>query len=125
MATLAKPRAARKPLTPATGSCRWAVQPGIGHFARPGCLVITSLRSDGKSVTEAYIVTENLDGVCLVGYRLEKPDGTVYDLPADLSGCDCPDAVYRRSQAKEPELRACKHVRGLRKALADLDSESF
>jgi hypothetical protein len=55
---------------------------------------------------------------CLAGYvelvkacgeKDEEPE--VYHLPADLSGCDCPDATYRRIQ--------CKHlgaVKALRRA---------
>jgi uncharacterized Zn finger protein len=39
----------------------------------------------------------------------------MYDLPADLSGCDCPDATYH------PERPGgCKHGAALRAALATL-----
>jgi hypothetical protein len=112
----------RRPLQPATGSCRWVVQPGSGPCPHPGVLVITSKRARGETVSDTYAVTENRDGGKLLGYRLTKPDGTVYDLPADLSACDCPDYTINRAHAQTPELRACKHCKALRKALAELES---
>jgi hypothetical protein len=50
--------------------------------------------------------------VLSTGYRLFAYDGrrqtsTCYDLPTDLSACDCPDATYRA----KPE--GCKHRRAL------------
>ena len=60
-----------------------------------------------------YFVTvhRDRDGRAL-GYRLERRDGTAYDI--DATGpdwqCDCPDATYRQ--------RECKHARALRAALA-------
>jgi hypothetical protein len=121
MSTVASPHPVRKPrerrpLAPVTGTCRWLVQPGAGPCPHPGCLSITCRRpSDGSEVTETYLVAENRDGVALAGYRLTKPDGTAYDLPADFSACDCPDAVYA---AERPG--GCKHRKALAKALADL-----
>jgi hypothetical protein len=35
----------------------------------------------------------------LLGYQLTKQDGTVYDLAADLSTCDCPDFTANRTDA--------------------------
>jgi hypothetical protein len=106
---------------PASGSCRRVVQPGIGCCPHPGCLVITARRSGGASVSEAYTLTENRQDGRLLGYRLRKADGTVYDLPADLSSCDCPDFTVNRAHAPTAELRLCKHCRGLRQALAALE----
>jgi len=105
-------------LQPATGSVRWAAQPTARH---PGCLVITANRSKGETVTETYLVHANRDGGQLVGYRLQKKCGKVYDLPATLDSCDCPDFVHGRAHATTPELRACKHCRALRQALAALE----
>jgi hypothetical protein len=46
-----------------------------------------------------------------------KTDGTAYDLPADLSGCDCPDATYH------PERPGgCRHQRALAAGLKALAS---
>jgi hypothetical protein len=108
-----KTRAATKP---ATGSWRWAVQPGIGKNAHPGVLVITTADPrTGKPVSTAYTVTENVDGLCLAGWRLVKQDGTVYDLPADFSSCDCPDQTYHPERPL-----GCKHMRALPAALQAL-----
>ena len=99
---------------------RVTVQPGTAPVPHPGVLVITSNRAKGETVTEAYAVTENRDGGKLLGWRLTKADGTVYDLPADLSSCDCPDYVHNRAYAQTAELRACKHCKALKKALAEI-----
>jgi hypothetical protein len=47
------------------------------------------------------------------GFRLTKfGTGEVYDLPRDLSSCDCPDHTFR------PERPGgCKHMQALRQAL--------
>jgi hypothetical protein len=42
------------------------------------------------------------------GYRLTKDDGTVYDIPSDLSGCDCRGSE-RWAPTRGPLV--CKHVR--------------
>ena len=45
-------------------------------------------------------------------FRLEKPDGTVYDVrptPGQVA-CDCPDFLYRRDGL---DPKGCKHVRAL------------
>lgn len=46
------------------------------------------------------------------GYRLVKDDGSLYDLPADLGSCDCPDGTYRSERP-----HGCKHAVALREAL--------
>jgi hypothetical protein len=45
-------------------------------------------------------------------YRLNKPDGTLYDVAQTRFGpqCDCPDFVYRRD-GLDPS--GCKHVQAL------------
>jgi hypothetical protein len=51
-----------------------------------------------------YYMTRTGAGYRLTGYDSRKGKTTVYDLPADLSGCDCPDATWR------PEREGgCKH----------------
>jgi hypothetical protein len=107
----------RKPKTllPVQGSARWVILPGIAHTLHPGVLEIKATRQDGKVVVEVYGVVENRDGAILAGYRLRKLDGTVYDLPADCSACDCPDATQN-----EGRPGGCKHRKDLAAALAVL-----
>jgi hypothetical protein len=52
----------------------------------------------------------------LDGYRLLKADGTMYDLPRDLSGCDCPAHTFRPEQP-------CKHMLAIKAAFARLADE--
>jgi hypothetical protein len=47
------------------------------------------------------------------GYQILKADGTVYDVSADLSTCDCPDGTYR---IREGGCRHCVAIRQLRDA---------
>jgi hypothetical protein len=114
MHSLTRPAPRVKPATvPATGTLRWALQPTDTH---PGCLVITSLdRRTGKPVSTAYLVSSVLDNGRLIGWTLKKTDGTAYDLPADLSSCDCPDACFR------PERPGgCRHMKALAAGLKAL-----
>ncbi len=45
-------------------------------------------------------------------FRLNKPDGTLYDVAQTRFGvqCDCPDFVYRRDGL---DPNGCKHVKSL------------
>jgi hypothetical protein len=98
---------------PATGSVRWAVQPTDTH---PGCLVITSADARGKVTVSASLVYVVVEYGRVLGYQLRKADGTIYDLAADLSSCDCPDATFH------PERPGgCKHQKALKAALAALE----
>jgi hypothetical protein len=115
------PRVKSGRLAPATrtvhGGCRWAVQPGTGPALHPGVLVITSTDARGQQNVGTFVVSEHRDGGLLTGYRLEKPDGTAYDLPADLSSCDCPDHCFH------PERPGgCRHMRALAAALKALEN---
>jgi hypothetical protein len=85
---------------PVSGTCKWVLP--IGETGT-GVLAI-----NGTDYT--VTVLRNQDRV--TGYRLQKLDGTVYDIDAGREqwGCDCPDATYRERQ--------CKHVKALRAALA-------
>ena len=107
MATVTDPRNPLKtrPATrPAAGLCRWLAKPSAEHAG--GVLSINGT---------AYDVLPLLDGDSLAGYRLLKADSTMYDLPADLSSCDCPDHCYH------PERPGgCKHMAALKVALAAL-----
>jgi hypothetical protein len=89
----------RKPLPPAHGACRWICQMTDAHA---GVLTINGTVYTVQALRE--------------GYRLQKQDGTVYDLPLTLDSCDCPDSCYRH----ERSAGTCKHANGLRAALAAL-----
>lgn len=108
-------RRTRKPLTPATGSCRWAIQPSLTGTA--GILVIKTTRANGVEVEDAYSVEENKDRGQLLGYRLVKPDGVMYDLTATLTECSCPDFTCNRPHATTLETRLCKHCKAVKAAL--------
>jgi hypothetical protein len=60
---------------------------------------------------KAYYLVRRETGFRLVGWDARHQAATNYDLPADLSSCDCPDAAYRGERPG-----GCKH----RKALAVL-----
>ena len=88
-----------------TGVCRW-VWPL--NYRDTGVLAINEV--------EYFVTTlRNADGQ-VQGYRLEKRDGTAYDV--DTTGpdwrCDCPDSTYRQ--------RGCKHTKALWVALVQSDS---
>ena len=104
-------RRKEKPPQPVHGSCRWLLQP---QGQRPGMLAIGEL---------VYLFEVLRDAGRPYGFRLSREqdaDGPAaeYQLPTDLGGCDCPDAVYR---AHRPG--GCKHRRALAVALAALGTE--
>jgi hypothetical protein len=110
MATVSDPRNPNKGRTatrPAAGMCRWLTKPNADHAG--GVLEINGT---------AYELLPLYDGEMLVGYRLLKADGAMYDVEtAGPHGwtCDCPDATFH------PERPGgCKHVSALRAALAAL-----
>jgi hypothetical protein len=72
------------------------LRPLGGSDPRRGCLEINN------GIYE-LLVLDN-------GYQLVKPNGTAYDVDAEFHTCSCPDFGWRG--------RPCKHIRGLRKALA-------
>ena len=63
---------------------------------------------------EPYGIIALVERGTLLGYQLVKADGTTYELPADLSECNCADSVYRERPG------GCKHRRALCDALAEL-----
>jgi hypothetical protein len=97
----------RKATRPVSGKCRWLSKPNAKHEG--GVLEINGT---------PYEVLPLYDDERLVGYRLLKGDGTMYDVgTAETHGwtCDCPDATYH------PERPGgCKHCSALRAALAAL-----
>ena len=63
---------------------------------------------NGKTYLLAYNATLPEAGEPVVhGYRLTSTeDYKVYDLPADLADCSCPDWFFRRNRPDHPH---CKH----------------
>ena len=104
MATMTRSRTSVKPTRPASGLCRWQTLPNARHEG--GVLQINGT---------AYEVLPLYDGEALVGYRLLKADGTMYDVgttgPHGWT-CDCPDATFRPDRPG-----GCKHQSALRAAL--------
>src|SRR4051794_34518234 len=107
MATVTDPRnphKTHKATRPAAGTCRWLAEPNAHHEG--GVLEINGT---------PYDLLPLYDGEERVGYRLLKADGAMYDVPADLTGCDCPDATFH------PERPGgCKHRASLKAALTAL-----
>jgi len=104
MATVSDPRnpiKARPETRPAAGVCRWLTRPNARHEG--GVLQVNGTR---------YEVLPFYDGEALVGHRLLKADGTMYDVDVVTWRCDCPDATFH------PERPGgCKHVQALKAAL--------
>ncbi|MCI0462121.1 MAG: hypothetical protein L0Z62_34650 [Gemmataceae bacterium] len=95
-----KPSRARapRPLAPASGTVR---------LLRPvGTVNDTTgeIRIDAK---DYYLQVEEAS-YRLVGYDQQHQAPTAYDLPLDLSTCDCADATYRSERPG-----GCKHRRAL------------
>jgi hypothetical protein len=98
----------RKPLEAVHGVCNWILQPA---GRRPGILSINDI---------AYLVEVLRHEGQPYGFRLSRQDARKgaeheYQLPVDLTDCDCPDAVYN---AERPG--GCKHRQALAVAIAAL-----
>src|SRR5262249_56001006 len=75
----------RKALQPVRGSCQWLSEPNRLH--QGGVLEINGT---------AYTVEPVLDDEDrLVGHRLSKADGAMYDIDRATGRADCPDATFR------------------------------
>jgi hypothetical protein len=109
MATVPDPRNPSKtrPATrPAAGTCRWLTRPNARHEG--GVLVINGT---------TYELLPLFDNESLVGYRLLKAGtATMYDLPADLASCDCPDRCFHPERPS-----GCKHMVTLKAAFLALE----
>jgi hypothetical protein len=105
-----------RPLQPATGSFRWISDPAsLALRFRCGASAALAIGPDGGEEV-GYVLTPHLsESGELLGWRLERADnGKCYDLPADLSACDCKDSLYRDRPG------GCKHRKALRAALASV-----
>ena len=91
-----KPR--QRQLKPATGAVRMLRPLGAVNDSTGEVLI------SGKT----YYLSWHATGFRLTGWDEKEQQVTVYDLPIDLSGCDCPDATYN---AERPG--GCKHRKAL------------
>lgn len=108
--TRAPPRQ-RKPLEPVQVKAYF-----VGGASRQEVIdgsAVLSITDLGTGEEQAYWCEALYDGGRCVGFRLHKFGGEeVYDLPRDLSGCDCGDRTHR------PERPGgCRHMAALQQAL--------
>jgi hypothetical protein len=102
----------RKPPLPVSVAAHF-----VGGATRQDLLdgaAVLSITDQATGDEAAYWCETSFEGDRLLGLRLRKFGGEepAYDLPADLSSCDCPDRTYR---AERPG--GCRHMAALRQAL--------
>jgi hypothetical protein len=85
MANVATKTRNRKPLVPVSGTA---------NVLRP-VGAVNDTTGEVSINGRPYYLTVHATGYRLTGFDAKKARSTVYDLPADLSSCDCPDATYR------------------------------
>jgi hypothetical protein len=119
MSSLPATRPPAKPLEPVAVTGRILTGLGQGlHDLFHGCAIL-EIEGDGK--LDSYWVTLNVspDGH-IAGVRVQRfATGQRYDLPADLSSCDCPDQLYRSERPG-----GCKHMVALRQALVNVAKDN-
>src|SRR5262245_60299732 len=111
-ATTPAPARQRKPLRPVHGTCRWLRKPvwpcELIPEGQPGVLLINGTAYGVMPVAELPATGEPVTR----GFRLTKPDGTVYDVGLNWThaglSCDCPDALSRPARPG-----GCKHAAAL------------
>jgi hypothetical protein len=99
----------RKPLQSVCVVGRW-----VGGCTPHDLLVGAAILEieDAKELT-SYWCELHVNAGLVTGYRLRKfVTGEKYDLPRDLSSCDCPDGIYRAGRPG-----GCRHAAALRQAL--------
>lgn len=101
----------RKPLAPVSVRAYF-----VGGATRQDVLdgsAVLSVTDLATGQEQAYWARALYDGERCTGFRLAKlGTGEQYDLPRDLSGCDCGDRTHR------PERPGgCRHMAALRQAL--------
>jgi len=109
-------RATKRPLPPATGTCRWMsyIDPSSGNR----WLHIAATTPSGRLVKEDYEV-ELLKGAIRL-HKLDEDFNVVTYTVSTTWGndnwtCDCPDATNRPER-----LHNCKHVRALKSAMSQM-----
>ncbi len=110
----------RKPLLPVQVEGRF-VGGATAQDLIDGAAVLAIVHGDHTDRDEmAYWCQAILDAGRLVAFRLSKfVTGEQYDLPADLSGCDCPDGIYRSERPG-----GCRHQAALRQALPTVQPDA-
>jgi hypothetical protein len=74
---------------------------------------VLAINDDTTGLEQAYWCEAVFNGPVLTAFRLRKFGGyEQYDLPADLTACDCADGVYRWNRPG-----GCRHQQALRQAL--------
>jgi hypothetical protein len=100
-----------KPPTATHGTCRWLSQPSSNRCQ--GILLLGAV---------PYLFEPLLFQGRIYGFRLSRQTDagppSEYQLPVDLSACDCADAVFR-----EGRPGGCKHRRALAMALGVLGTD--
>ncbi len=108
-------------------AARWWHQPVLPCTAFPAGMAGLLLIEREPGQANVYLATPQLDGGQLVGWRLTKPDGAVYDVaiePTPLRPwathlrCDCPDHQFNGSR------RPCRHIRALNAVLREVTDTS-
>ncbi len=109
-----KPNCAKRPLLPVQVTGYF-----VGGASRQDVIDNAAVLSITDQVTgeeKAYwtqAIFEGAAGERCLGFRLTAfVSGEVYDLPRDLSSCDCPDRTF-----KSERPGGCRHMAALRQAL--------
>ena len=107
----------RKPLLPVQVAAYF-----VGGATRQDVIdnaAVLSITDIATGDEKAYWCAAMFDGERCLGFRLTAfASGEVYDLPRDLSGCDCPDQTY-----KSERPGGCRHMAALRQALPTVARE--
>lgn len=106
-----KPRQ-RKPLEPISGTVK-LLRPVGDVNDRTGEILIIAQTKRGPVESQLYL-TYTGSGYRLTGWDSEANAVKVYDLPLDLSSCDCPDHTYCPERPQ-----GCKHQKSIRKLIAE------
>ena len=88
MNSLTQPRKENKPVH---GSCRWT---HLCHDISAGRIGVLEINGTPYTVDP---VLDDEDR--LVGHRLSKADGSMYDIDRATGRCDCPDACFQIGRA--------------------------
>jgi hypothetical protein len=115
--TTRAPPPQRKPLLPVQVRAYF-----VGGATRQDVIdgaAVLSITDLDRQEEAPYWLEALYQGDSCTGFRLRKFGGEeVYDLPRDLSGCDCADRTYR---PERPD--GCRHMAALRQALPTVTRE--
>ena len=101
----------RKPLLPVSVRAFF-----VGDASRQDVIdnaAVLSIIDAATNAEKAYWCAAIFEGENCIGFRLTAfLSGEAYDLPRDLSSCDCPDRTF-----KSERPGGCRHMAALRQAL--------